>query len=114
MHEISLVRSILGTLEQEFPDRVSQIRHIQLKAGILSNVQPILMQNAFEAVLVEEKKFQNATLQVEVLPIIVHCDTCHTDSEVENYKFICKQCQQATRNIIQGEELLIAQVGFES
>jgi len=76
MHEISLVRNIFRTLEDEFPADMNRIRGIYLKAGLLSNVQPILMQNAFAAVLEDEPKYQQTSLHVEVLPILIHCDDC--------------------------------------
>ena len=112
MHEISLVRNILKTLEEEFPGRLERIRCIHLTAGLLSNVQPILMQNAFEAVLLEEPKYNKATLQVEVLPILVYCDDCDKTTEVVNYTFACS-CGKPSKNIVQGEELLISKVEFE-
>lgn len=112
MHEISLVRNIFKTLEDEFKDDMPRIKKIYLKAGILSNVQPILMQNAFEAVLETEPQYRNKSLEVEVLPILIHCDNCQKTSELHQYRFIC-ECGQPSNNIIQGEELLISKVDFE-
>jgi hydrogenase nickel incorporation protein HypA/HybF len=112
MHEISLVRNIFRTLEEEFPDKVDQLRGIFLRVGLLSNVQPILMQNAFEAVLQDEPRYSNTRLHVEVLPILIKCDDCGTVTEVQQYKFICS-CGKPGRNIIQGEEMLISKVEFE-
>jgi hydrogenase nickel incorporation protein HypA/HybF len=112
MHEISLVRNILNTLADEFPDKVQQIVRIHLQAGILSNVQPILMQNAFEAIVEDEPKYARIKLEVEVLPILIHCDECDKTTEVEQYKFICP-CGKPSRNIVQGEELMITQVEFD-
>jgi hydrogenase nickel incorporation protein HypA/HybF len=114
MHEISLVNSILKTLELEFPEKVKDISIIYLRAGILSNVQPVLMQNAFAAVQETEAKYKDVKLEVEVLPIKIFCNTCELESEVEQYKFICKQCHQASKQVIQGEELLISKVEFKT
>lgn len=100
-------------MESEFPDRMQAITRIQLKAGLLSNVQPILMQNAFEAVVADEPQYQHIRLQVEVLPILVRCDRCHEISEVHQYRFVCA-CGEPCRNIIQGEELLISEVEFDN
>jgi len=111
MHEISLVRNILNTLTDEFPEKVQQIIRIHLKAGILSNVQPILMQNAFEAVIEDEPKFSGIKLEVEVMPILIYCDECHATTQVEQYKFVCS-CGRPSKNIIQGDELMISQVEF--
>ena len=113
MHEISLVKNIFHTLEDEFPGEINKIRCIHLKVGLLSNVQPILMQNAFEAVLLDEPKYNKTSLHVDVLPIIIQCEICNTKTEINNYKFVCSNCFKPGKNIIQGEELLISKVEFE-
>ena len=111
MHEISLVRNIFKTLEAEFPDDLQRIRGIYLTVGLLSNVQPILMQSAFEAILVDQPDYSKTSLHVEVLPVLIKCDECDLITQVKNYKFICS-CGQPCSNIIQGEELLISKVEF--
>ena len=114
MHEISLVRNVFKTLEAEFPDKIGAIKCIYLTVGVLSNIQPLLMQSAFDAVLLDEPKYKNASLQVNVLPIKIYCDDCKIDSEVTNYTFICLQCSKPSKNVIQGEEMLITKVEFEN
>lgn len=112
MHEISLVRNIFRTLEEEFPQDIPRVRAINLTVGLLSNVQPILMQNAFQAVLEDEPRYQKTSLIVTVLPILIHCDDCGKISEVQQYRFICP-CGKPSKNVIQGEELLISSVDFD-
>ena len=112
MHEISLVRNIFRTLEEEFPQDIPKVRAIHLTVGLLSNVQPILMQNAFQAVLEDEPRYQKTTLNVTVLPILIQCDDCGKTSEVQQYRFICP-CGKPSKNVIQGEELLISSVDFD-
>ena len=111
MHEISLVRNIFKTLEEEFPGEIGKVRDIYLTVGLLSNVQPILMQNAFAAVLEADPQYDKASLHVEVLPVLIHCDVCDKTTEVLNYKFACS-CGKPSKNIVQGEELLITKVKF--
>lgn len=111
MHEISLVRNIFKTLEDEFPGEMERVRVIHLSVGLLSNVQPVLMQSAFQAVLEDEPVYNKTSLQVEVLPVLIHCNECGKTTEVKNYKFVCT-CGEPGRNIIQGEELLIKKVEF--
>ena len=112
MHEISLVRNIFRTLEAEFEEKeLEKLSQIDLKVGLLSNVEPILMQNAFEAVTQDEQRFLEAKLQVKVVPIIIKCEICGDVSEVKNYSFKCRN-GHPTKNIIQGEELTIERVHF--
>lgn len=112
MHEISLVRNIFKTLEDEFPGEIHRIRGIHLTVGLLSNVQPVLMQNAFEAVLEDEPRYNKSVLHVDVLPVLIYCDDCDKDNEVQHYKFVCTICGKPSKNIVQGEELLISKVEF--
>lgn len=114
MHEISLVRNIFRTLEEEFPGEMDRVRGIHLTVGLLSNVQPILMQNAFEAVLEDEPKYKHTSLHVEVLPVKIKCDVCNAESVVEQYKFVCSHCGRPGSNVIQGEEMLITKVELEN
>lgn len=113
MHEISLVRTISGTLEAEFSkEELERLTKINLRVGLLSNVQPVLMQNAFGAVQEGEGKFQNVVLDIEVLPVIIECEMCNHKSQIDDYKFACANCGRPTSNVIQGNELLIHKVEF--
>ncbi len=111
MHEVSLVRNIVRTLEDEFGVAgMARVRDVYLRVGLLSNVEPALMQNAFWAVQAAEPRYAGLTLHVEVLPILVECELCGQQSTITNYRFACAQCGTPTKNIIQGTELLIHQV----
>ncbi|MEM6726194.1 MAG: hydrogenase maturation nickel metallochaperone HypA [Bacteroidota bacterium] len=114
MHEISLIRNIFNTLEAEFTqDEQERISAIDLKVGLLSNVEPILMQNALKAVTEAEGRFPNVKLAIEVIPIEIHCTDCDTHSLIENYRFACKDCGQPNNNVVRGTELLIHKVHFD-
>jgi hydrogenase nickel incorporation protein HypA/HybF len=113
MHEVSLVKNIFNLLETAYADSVGNIRTIVLKVGLLSNVQPILMQNAFEAVQQELPHYKLIKLQIEVLPILLHCEKCGKTTTVQYYKFVCT-CGHPSKNIVQGYEMEISQVVFEN
>ena len=113
MHEISLVRNIFNTLEAEFSqEELQRLSAIDLKVGLLSNVEPTLMQSAFEAVTSAEEKHQQVKLKVEIVPIKIHCQSCDSHSFIKNYKFVCSNCGQPSNNVVQGTELLIHRVHF--
>jgi len=114
MHEISLVRSIINTLESEFSkEDLENLTAVDLKVGLLSNIEPLLMQNAFDAVTTAEEKFQSVQLNIETVPIEIHCVDCNCNSTIENYKFACATCGKPNNNVVHGTELLIHQVHFE-
>lgn len=112
MHEVSIVRDIIHNLEEHYGNRFSEISSVKIEAGLLCNVQPILIQNAFEALVLEDPRLENIDLQVILLPIIAHCKSCEEDFEVKRHRFVCPNCETPSRNIVQGEELRISQVEF--
>lgn len=113
MHEISLVRTIFRTLEDNFSsEELNKMTAIDLKVGLLANVEPLLMQSAFEAVIQSEKKYETVQLNIHLVPILVHCETCDKSNEIKDYKFVCA-CGKPSNNITQGTELLIEKVHFE-
>ena len=82
--------------------------------GLLSNAEPVLMQNAFKAVAESEKRFTKVELEIEVVPIKVFCAECNLYSIIENYSFKCRHCGKPNNNITGGNELLISKVIFNS
>lgn len=115
MHEISLIRNIFKTLENEFSEEdLKRVEAINLTVGKLSNVEPILMNNAFEAVTATDyPEFREVKLNITVLNIEIYCEACDKKSEVEQYRFVCKHCQKPNNNVVQGDELLISGVKFK-
>lgn len=113
MHETGIVQEIFDTLREEYPDRYQEIVKIRLEAGLLSNIQPILIQNAFEAYITGDAWFRNTELEVKVLPILAFCDNCKKSFEVVFHRFVCS-CGITSDKVIQGEELRITQVTFKN
>jgi hydrogenase nickel incorporation protein HypA/HybF len=115
MHEVSLVRDICRTLEAEFsPEEVANLMQIDLQIGQLSNIEPMLMQTALQAVQEAENRLVGVTLTTELIPIEIHCASCNENSLVENYRFVCQKCGTPSRDIQRGTELLISRVHFRS
>ncbi|MCB0578901.1 MAG: hydrogenase maturation nickel metallochaperone HypA [Phaeodactylibacter sp.] len=113
MHEISLIRTIFNTLEAEFsPAELERMAAIDLRVGRLSNVEPVLMQNAFRAVTTAEEKYQQVELNIEAVPVEIYCADCGVNSTIENYKFACAVCGRPNNNVVKGTELLIHRVRF--
>jgi hydrogenase nickel incorporation protein HypA/HybF len=113
MHEVSLARSIFNTIRSEVTaDEYQRLSAVHLRVGRLANVEPLLMQNAFQAVTDSDYPEQAITLHIEVLPVLVHCQACDTTTEIESYTFVCS-CGKPTANVVQGNELLISKIEFK-
>ena len=114
MHEVSLARNIIQTLQQEFSsEELDKLTAIDLKVGLLSNVEPVLMKNAFGVVAEEQPNYKHVKLDIEVVPVKIKCEVCGTISDVHNYVFKCANGHPCT-NIIEGNELRIEKVHFST
>jgi hydrogenase nickel incorporation protein HypA/HybF len=104
----------MKTLEIEFGEKkLNTLSAIYLKIGLLSNIECRLLQNAFEAKHPYGSKFQNVKLCIESLPIKIQCSQCDHITEIKNYRFQCQKCNQPSKNLIQGQEMLIHKVEFD-
>jgi len=112
MHELSIVKDIFETLEEHYDTRVEAIAKIQVTAGLLSNVQPVLIQNAFDAFIADTIAYKDIELEVVVNDIVAHCEHCNTDFPVCYHRFVCP-CGQPSTTIVQGNELFISKVTFK-
>ena len=106
MHETSIVNSIIRTLEHEFKaEKLNRMKSIHLKVGILSNIEPRLLYNAYEASHMMNPKYQNVKLEIEMTELKIQCEVCDHITDVQKYRFICDNCKKPSKNVIQGEEI---------
>lgn len=114
MHETSIVNSIMKTLEMEFEqEQLKQMKAIHLKVGVLSNIEPRLLHNAYLAYNQAHPGYEKVNLHIESVAIKVKCEVCNHITRVKNYRFLCENCGRPTKNLIQGEEMLIHKVEFD-
>ena len=105
-----------GDCDKTFTENSSLKHHykaIHLKVGVLSNIEPRLLHNAYGAYNYCGSKYHNVALHIESTDIKIQCETCNHITKVENYRFLCENCARPSKNIIQGEEMLIHKVEFE-
>jgi hydrogenase nickel incorporation protein HypA/HybF len=113
MHEVSICQSILETIEYEMKDdELTNIREIHLKVGVLSCIEPEVLQQVFTFMKIDTA-FQNANLFIELVEVNAVCENCGNSFKVEQYKFICPQCDEPVANITEGKELLINKIILE-
>ena len=113
MHETSIVNSIMRTLELEFEaEKMERLKGIYVKVGILSNIDPRLLHNAYDAFHMTNPVYTRAELHIESTELKSQCELCNLVTKVKNYRFICENCGSPSKNVIQGEEKLIHKVEF--
>lgn len=114
MHELSIVKDIFDTLIENYDDRIKEVSKIEITAGLLSNVQPVLIKNAFAAFIEENINYKNIELDVKVNEIEAYCENCAKTFIVKYHKFVCDTCSTPSSTIVKGMELHISKVIFKN
>jgi hydrogenase nickel incorporation protein HypA/HybF len=114
MHELSIAYSIVETVSEAAQNAdAAKVNKIFLKIGKLSGVVKDAL--LFSFVIGAQGSFvEGATLEIEELPVIVHCQNCDKNVELESvYIFRCPDCNELTPEIIQGKEMEIVSLEIE-
>jgi hydrogenase nickel incorporation protein HypA/HybF len=63
---------------------------------------------------IEDTPLAGAALTVVTLPVVVHCDACNADSELDGVQsFRCSRCGELASDLRQGRELEIESIEIE-
>ena len=113
MHEVSICQSIIETLESELEEEQFQnVREVHLKVGVLSCVEPKILEHIFKYVI-QEGPFYKCSLYTDLVEVLAACEYCNRNFKVENYRFVCPECDQPSSIIIEGNELTIYRIILE-
>ena len=113
MHEISICQSIVETLEAELEENEFQnVREVHLKVGVLSCVEPKILGHVFKYII-QDSPFHKCSLHTDLVEVLASCENCRSNFKVENYRFVCPQCDTPSSTIIEGNELTICKIIFE-
>jgi hydrogenase nickel incorporation protein HypA/HybF len=113
MHEVSICQTIVETLEAELEEKQFQnVREVHLRIGVLSCVDPKILAYIFKYVI-EESAFHKCSLYTDLVDVLAACGNCNRNFKVENYRFVCPECDTPSSTIIEGNELTIYKIILE-
>ena len=113
MHEVSICQGIINSLEMELDEgKLDQVREVYLKVGILSCIEPVILNNVF-SIMIEDTYLKRAVLYIETVEVLAECGECNKQVKVEKYMFVCPDCGNPLSNIIEGNELRIYKIVLE-
>jgi hydrogenase nickel incorporation protein HypA/HybF len=114
MHELSIAASIVEAVAESaaaYPG--SRVLKVRLRVGALASVVEDSLQFCWELAS-EGSPVAGALLVINKVPVIVHCDACGTDSEIDGVQsFRCPRCGELTGDLRQGLELEIESIELE-
>jgi hydrogenase nickel incorporation protein HypA/HybF len=110
MHELSVCQAMITQVETIARTHGARgVRRVYLSIGPLSGVEPQLLAQAFPLACAGTVA-QQAELNIESLPVRVHCDTCGEETPARPNRLVCGVCGDWHTHIISGDELLLTSV----
>ena len=105
MHELSIAKSVLETVQAELAQRPgARLHKVGLRVGELSGVNPDALSFSFE-VLVKGTNLEPVVLEIESSPRRHRCPQCNCVFTVTNYDVACPNCYASDTECVGGGEL---------
>lgn len=111
MHEYSIVQALIEqceTLAQT--NQASQVSKVSVKVGLLSGVEPYLLQTAFEAFKKTSDVCQQAELDMKIQAVEVFCLCCGETNQLSEHHYVCPACQSDRVTVTDGKEMFLMQL----
>jgi hydrogenase nickel incorporation protein HypA/HybF len=114
MHELSIAASIVETVTESasaYPG--ARVKEVRLRVGALASIVEDSLQFCWE-LAAEGSPVAGAKLVITMLPVILHCEACGVDSQIEGVQsFRCPRCGELAADFRQGRELEIESIELE-
>lgn len=119
MHEVSLVRSLLRQV-REIADREAltsvgpiRVRQIHVSVGLLSGVEPLLVEEAFTQ-LAPAFDLADAALKLDEVGLAATCRDCGEAFSTPELRFECPACRSASIRVTGGDDFRLLDVTLET
>jgi hydrogenase nickel incorporation protein HypA/HybF len=114
VHELSIASSIVEAVTESasaYPG--AQVREVRLRVGALASIVEDSLQFCWE-LATQDTPLAGSALVIHLLPVIVHCEVCNLDSELDGVQsFRCPRCGEIAADLRQGRELEIESIELE-
>lgn len=106
MHEMGIAMQIIEIATASIPADMegARVERVNLKVGKLSAVVPDSLRFCFE-IAARDTPLSNAELNIEVVPVVIHCPDCDTRWTIDEPVFTCRNCNSGSIKVISGREL---------
>jgi hydrogenase nickel incorporation protein HypA/HybF len=102
----------MNTVEAEMEEQLEKVQEVLLKIGVLSCVHAGTLEHVYSH-MIADGPLRNSRLRTEMVDVLAECEECGQKFKVENYRFICPECDKPTSNILEGKELRIVKIILE-
>jgi hydrogenase nickel incorporation protein HypA/HybF len=108
MHELSIAQALIEAACEAAGE--SRVTRVFVRIGALAGVVPEALHFSF-AIAAEDTACEGAVLEIEPVPLIVHCPECDAEQRLSNLSaMLCPACGVNATKIVSGRELDLVQV----
>ena len=113
MHEYSIVQSLLNQIEDVAKENeATKVTKIVTKIGVMSGVEPHLLEIAFNT-FKEKTICDGAEFIMKIQPITIRCNSCQSESELDEVHYCCPECESVDVEVIDGEDMFLMSLEME-
>ncbi|PRM87857.1 hydrogenase maturation nickel metallochaperone HypA [Aliarcobacter cryaerophilus] len=113
MHEYSIVQSLLESCEDHArANDAKKVTKVVVKIGVLSGVEPDLLQTAFDT-FKEKTICDSAEFLINIQKVEIFCNKCKANSTLQKNEFSCPKCQSVDLKVTDGEDMYLMSLEFE-
>lgn len=110
---MSIIESILRTVLQEAEKHhADKVKSIKLRVGKLWQIIPDTLEFCY-SVATKGTIADGSEMLISQTPIVAKCKRCGGSFEVDNYFFLCPDCNVADAEVISGDELILETIEME-
>ncbi len=113
MHEYSIVSSLLDLCEENVQkESAKKIIKVEVKIGVLSGVEPYLLQSAFDA-FKEKTVCDSAEFVIHMQEVVIQCNKCNKEFTLKKHEFTCPNCKSFDIVTLDGENMYLMRLEME-
>ncbi|MCP3898346.1 MAG: hydrogenase maturation nickel metallochaperone HypA [Desulfobacteraceae bacterium] len=106
MHEMGIAEKIVEIALASIPEDVKdpKIEKMNLRIGKFASVVEDSLRFCF-SIIVKDTPLEDTKLIIKSVPVLVHCNKCGTEWEVDNPIFTCPECEANDLEMLSGREI---------
>ena len=113
MHEYSIVQALLKQCEEyAMQNSATKVIKVTTKIGIMSGVEPQLLQTAFDT-FKEGTVCEDAKLIQNIQKLKLECKECGYVFEVDEANHFCHKCESISVKVVDGEDMYLMSLEME-
>ncbi|MCK5310839.1 MAG: hydrogenase maturation nickel metallochaperone HypA [Desulfobacteraceae bacterium] len=106
MHEMGIAEKIVEIALESIPEDIEnpRIEKMNLRIGKFASVVEDSLRFCF-GIIVKDTPLEDTKLEIENVPVLVHCNKCNFEWEVDDPIFKCPECKGTDLEMLSGREI---------